>query len=231
MCELHSEEDLNKRSDHFMNVIKQFVNKQTKSIRLKDKSDSKWYNNELREMKKDKNELYETAVLTDNDRDWLKFRQARNRYVNKINYASKMDLMKDIRRKKSDQKGMWKILKSLINNKSVTKSKCIIFDDEEVEVSGENELYLADTFNKFFIDSVTAINKSIPDSGVFDTKDVKRCTEEFKFSERTIDQLLETVKNLKNKRDFEGVNIQFVLDAWDHIGKPLLDIVNDSLRQ
>lgn len=38
------------------------------------------------------------------------------------------------------------------------------------------------------------------------------------------------IKTLKNKRDFEGTNVQFVLDAWEYVGNPLLDIINSSLE-
>lgn len=64
-----------------------------------------------------KNVLYETALMTDHENDWSKFKKARNKYANKVNYASKLDIMNDIRKRKSDQKGMWRILKSLISKK------------------------------------------------------------------------------------------------------------------
>lgn len=51
------------------------------------------------------------------------------------------------------------------------------------------------------------------------------------FKQRTIEQLFDIVKSLKNKRAFDGVNVQFVLDAWSYIGETLLDIVNQSLRE
>lgn len=75
--------------DHVM--TKKFTREHTKIIELKDRS-------ELCELKKAKNALYETAFITDKASDWDLFKRARNRYVNKINYASKMDLMKDIRK-------------------------------------------------------------------------------------------------------------------------------------
>lgn len=49
-----------------------------------------------------------------------------------------MDIIKNIRKKKGDQKGMWRILKTLINNKTGNKPKYILFGDDEVEVTKEN---------------------------------------------------------------------------------------------
>lgn len=42
-----------------------------------------------------KNVLYETACMTEYESDWAKFKEARNKYVNKINYACKMHVMKN----------------------------------------------------------------------------------------------------------------------------------------
>ncbi len=76
------------------------------------------------------------------------------------------------------------------------------------------------------------IHESIENSNsVLDINGVKLCPNELKFKPRTIEQLFDVVKNLKNKKDFDGVNVQFVLDSWSHIGETLLDIVNQSLRE
>lgn len=85
---------------------------------------------------------------------------------------------------------------------------------------------------EFSLDSVRDIHHAIDDSDFpFDVDSVKLCPIDFKFEMLNLDQLLEVIKKLKNKNDFDGTDIQFVLDAWDHIGIPLLDIINDSLQK
>lgn len=95
-------------------------------------------------------------------------------------------------------------------------------------MSKANELQIANEFNKFFIDSVTDIHECIENSA-FDVNSVKICPNDLE--SRTIKQLYEVVKNMKDKKDFDGVVIRFVLDSWDYIGETLLDIVNRSLRE
>lgn len=125
--------------------------------------------------------------------------------------------MKNIRKKKGDQKGMWRILKTLINNKSVNKPKHLIFGDEEVEVILP---HIASLFNKFFIDSVKDIHRSIETSNnTCDVNSLKYCPNVLKFKPVTI----EIIKHLKNKKD--AIDIQFVLDAWSHIGQILLETI------
>lgn len=133
-------------------------------------------------MKKSKDVLYQTALVTNSENDWCLFKQARNKYVNKINYASKMDIMNDLRKKKSDQKGMWRVLKSLISEKGSNNMKCVKFENEEIEVSKESELRIANKFNEFFIDSVNDLHESIENNNAeLDMNGVKLCSNEFKF--------------------------------------------------
>lgn len=93
-------------------------------------------------------------------------------------------------------------------------------------------LFIANLFNKFFIDSVTDIQASIETSNnALDVNSLKYCRNVLKFKSLTLEQLFETIKRLKNKKDFDGINIQFVLDAWSHIGQTLLEIINESLSK
>lgn len=46
-----------------------------------------------------------------------------------------------------------------------------------------------------------------------------------------MEQLHIVVKNLRNKTDSDGVKFQFVLDSWNHIGKTILDIMNQSIKE
>lgn len=87
------------------------------------------------------------------------FKIARNKYVNKLNYVCRMDAMKSIRKRKGDQKDMWRILKSLINKKCASKPSYIEF--ENVETTKENESHIANRFNEFFINSVKDIHQRI----------------------------------------------------------------------
>lgn len=151
-CDLPRNVDVNEKSEFFMSLIRDFSNKFSKVIELTDKSDTKWFNNELRKLKKIKSDLYEKAVLTDSDNDWHLFKNARNKYVNKLNYACRMNTMQSIRKKRGDQKGMWRILKSLISKKGLSKPNYIIFDGENMEATKENEPRIANRFNKFFIE-------------------------------------------------------------------------------
>lgn len=49
-CDFPQGGDVNRKTDHFMSVIKRFTSMQTKSVQLRDKSDTKWYNSELQEL-------------------------------------------------------------------------------------------------------------------------------------------------------------------------------------
>lgn len=58
-------DDLNVKSEFFTSLIKSFSDRFSKVIELKDKSDTKWFNNELRELKNVNTNLYKKALITD----------------------------------------------------------------------------------------------------------------------------------------------------------------------
>lgn len=223
--------DVDEKTKSFMSVIKKSVEEFTKELKVKDKCCAKWFTDEPLKLKLDRDITYKTARLTNSASDRKTYRRMRNKYSNKLRYAN--DFKKDIQKCNGDQKGMWRLLKTLINKKKSCKPQCIEFSDGVIDNEAKNESVIAESFNRFFISSVVDINKNIESSNsLFDPNSIKRCPYALKFKEISIDCLRNHANNLKDKSDFNKVSLTFIRDAWDVIGESLLDIIiiNSSLR-
>lgn len=182
-----------------------------------------WFSSELDKLKKSKINQYRRATLTGNALEWLKYRSIRNEYKNKINKA-KEDYISEKIDNSVDQKLMWKSLKSLVLKENKSDIKEIIFDNERCL----DNLKIANKFNKYFVDSVMEINKSIPMKQY--VNEIEDVSSVFKFKAVKIEDLHLALKLMNNKRDVNFVNAGMVKDIIDLVGENLLSIVSVSLK-
>lgn len=101
----------------FKETIKTFTNK--KIIQEKNNV-NRWFNNEVRLMKKDKIIKYQTAKLKNTNQAWTNYKTKRNIYKVKIENEKNKYINNKINNA-DDQKQMWREIKDLVFKKNVTR--------------------------------------------------------------------------------------------------------------
>lgn len=148
------------KSQNLIDRLKQCVSELItyKNINLKSKND--WFSDELKELKRKKEELFKHFRVSDCPTIWTKYKSARNEYVKQLEINKNNLLKKKIEKCGTEQKQMWKLLKQEIlpnQKKSGAAVEYIMFhDDKETSASK-----ICERFNDYFIDSIEEINKSI----------------------------------------------------------------------
>lgn len=129
----------------------------TKTFNTKDD----FFDSELESMRREKNRLYKIAqsslFTTDSANRWLEYRNFRTIYKNKIQEKQFESNQRKLNRVSGNMKGTWRVLNSILckENGEITRIKCgaTEFDDD---------IQIANEFNKYFIQSIIEINDSIP---------------------------------------------------------------------
>lgn len=208
-----------------LNVSKVF----TKTYELNESSDKEWYTRELKNMKKCRDDLYKKSRITRNALDWDEYYNVKRTYSSKLNKTKSEFIKGKLKAKNGDQKGMWYILKQIISGKSHQYFHYIEFKNYRLE----NNVDISEHFNKYFVHSVNEIYNSIPTSNA--TSDhfpiINSNLTQFKFDYINENDLILNLKNMKNKKDYEGVNTQFWLDAMPSIGYLLVNVLNLSFEK
>lgn len=126
-----------------------------------------------------------------------------------------------------DQKKTWKLLNSIITDKHIDNDFDII---ESNGVTLNNKKNIADEFNKYFVDTIIEINRSIPDISYTDNT-LQRQENLFEFKSVDILELAKMLCSImkKNNRDCFEISVNVLLDCFDVIGPILTDIINSSL--
>lgn len=122
--------------------------------------DNSWFNDNLKQLKLNKEESYLRAVFYNEECYWSEYSAIRNMYVNKLNFEKNNFIKNKLFKCGNNQKLLWKTLKTeLIPNKNV---KHQVY--EYIEFNGVKETNMKEIVNKFnsyFIESIVDINRSI----------------------------------------------------------------------
>lgn len=184
-----------------------------------------WFTQELDRLKRLKIRSYMSAVYSNgNQACWDEYVNINNFYKQEI-IKVKNNFVKDkIKACGKDQRSLWKNIKQFVlNAKKDNELNEIIFNNELIQ----NSLQIANTMNDFFIQSIEDISNSVPKVQYVNMIDT--VNSRFNFELVTDAGLKTLLRNLKNKRDFNGVNIKMLVDAYDIIGPYLLNIINCSM--
>lgn len=187
-----------------------------------------FFNYELEKMRKQKNYLYKQAQLSTNDSNkWHAYKNYKNDYKKMIKRQKYEYTQRQLNNAAGDQKKTWKLLNSIITDKHVGNDFDII---ESNGVTLNNKKNIADEFNKYFVDTISEINRSIP---ITNHTDNIPHQQENLFEFKSVD-ILELAKMLcsmskKSNRDCFEISVSILLDCFDAIGPILTDIINSSL--
>lgn len=223
VSKLVEEENLNRCAASFENIIGEMLNKITISKEIKEKANSGWFTHRLKLLKAERNQAYLKAQYGVSY--WQEYKRVRNLYKNEINKAKDNYVKTQIQQKSRDQKELWKSIKTLVLNEPKKENiKSIQFSNGIYE----DRKVIAEKFNKFFVQSVEELNRSI--CNVLYSSKIKRVDSIFKFELVSDDVIMNILKKMNNKRDVIGLNSQIMIDLYDTIGPVLKKIINQSME-
>lgn len=221
---VNSENDINHKVILLDKNMENAVKKLTKKKTIRENSECRWFNDEIRRMKREKINKYQIAMYENTGEAWSNYRAFRNIYKVKLQNEKKKYINNKITLA-NDQKEMWRQIKNLILKKrSESTIETVIFNTIEYT----NKYEIAENFNKYFVTSIESIRSAI--NNVQYIPNLPVINHQFKFRAISIEDLKSICKTLKNKPDFNKISSKMILDNLDTIGKVMLDIINTSFR-
>lgn len=196
-----------------------------KKEEIKDKG---WFNNNIKENIKERQKLFQIAMINKTDANWLMYTQQRNKTTAEIRIAKKNYYEQEIDKNQRDSKKMWKTLKNVLckTNNDVLPQE-IIFNDKIID----NDNGIANAFNEYFVKSVNDIIRDI-NSREIDldmTKETEHKFEKFKLiSINTLNKLVNELP--KKKGTSEGISSDILKLVVEVAPMKMCKIINDSLQ-
>lgn len=214
--------DVHYLSNLFSSEMLRIVNNNVET-KVVNENSVEWFNDNLRNLKREKIACYHRALLTEEISDWEFYKRTRNRYKKELVKSKGLFVQNKILMQ-LDQKAMWRTLKKyVLGSTRVEIEENIIFNGVVIN----NSKVIADEFNTFFINSVSEINQSIEVIQYVNQIDEYPCR--FKFSPVNNSDLSEVLTSMKQKKDFNYMSPKMFLDAFGEIEDVLTEIVNKSL--
>lgn len=217
------EYDINSKAQCFDELVKNSVHSLIQIKEIDTNYCKKWYNDELKTLRKKRNDLQYVAQCTNDSVRWQEYRNARNEYNKKMNYYKNRDIHATLYKYKSDSKKLWKEMKRFMNNEEKPIEE-VIFNG----VSVNDSLEISNNFNEFFIQSVKQINESIKNVQYIQINLVNDVSWK-KFNDYDKQMLLNVMKKMKKNVGIDDVTIQTISDIMETNCDIILSIINDSL--
>ena len=178
----------------------------------------------------ERDRLYRTAVITQQEEDWRYYKQKRNAVVNGIRQQKEIFYQEKIDEVKDNPVEMWKTLKQLVkSNKKENNKEGIIFNNE----MEKNKQTIANKFNAYFLNSleelVTYPNQDQINEFVNNMTECNVKLERFKLLE--FYELRKIVNEMKIKKSsVDGITTTILQSAFEIIGDRFLQVINSSLE-
>jgi hypothetical protein len=222
--------DFNSKANMIIEVLEKNLNELLETIEIDrmDSSYKKWYDNELRKTRSDRDFAYLKFYISDSDEDWENYKHLRNFYFQSCRRKEFDFNQQSIENYKSDPDMLWKNLKKIIKQKEKPMST-VIFDGA-LETDHQE---IADKLNNYFINSITEINNNMNQisNTLYPFLNNPVTNETFRFSNIDMNELSNLMKNMKNKTSgVNNLNVNVIMDSMDAIGDSFLDLINSSLR-
>ena len=231
--------------EKFLEVLNKHAPIKTKVVRANDKP---FMTKALRKAIMRRSALKNKYIKEKSDEAERAFRKQKN-YTNKLLKKEKKKYFGNLDLKKiTDNKRFWNTIKPLFSNGSGKSGKITLVENEEIITDDKD---IAETFNNFFVDTVSSLdiqgNKALENNtdGITDPvlKAVKRFEDhpsvleikknvtlntEFSFSEVTIEEMSTEIDELKVNKSGTYMNIPTsrLKEAKDIVAEPLMQIWN-----
>lgn len=222
--ENNSQKDINERVVAMDEAFEQTIEKLTYKKKINNQNIvNSWFNNDLRIMKRDKIDKYNKAKIDNTAESWYSYVTIRNLYKVKIQNEKNKYINNQINNS-TDQKKMWRNIKSLVLKETKDVINSVIFNRIEIKDS----IGIANHFNSYFVNSISAIRETIEE--VQYRNIIPVINNQFKFHAINIIELKKVVKELKTSPDYKKISSKMILDNWNVAGNCILNIINKSLE-
>lgn len=214
--------DFNEMSSELEKSLNDCVKKGLKRKRINE-NENRWFSEELNAMKNQKIYAFQRASVINNETEWLRYTNIRNRYKNKLQHAKKNFICNKIQLCR-DQKSMWRTIKTLVLKNKKEQINEVQFND----ILEKDSKSIANKFNSFFIESINKISNSIPlNSSPIHLTRISVIQNVFKFRVININEL-RLICTKMNKKNALNLNMKMILESFDIIGPFLIHIINES---
>ncbi|XP_057335423.1 uncharacterized protein LOC130676322 [Microplitis mediator] len=191
-----------------------------------------WFNRDIKRFITDRDKFAMEARNKKCEESWNKYRIMRNRVVAEIRNSKKRYYEQEIDKNKGDSKKMWNKLKEIIGSKKTgSRERDIVFEN----TSYEDELIIAEKFNKYFVESIEKIIDEInmenrESESDTDGKELKNVLSEFRQVEvNEIDKIIKCLD--MNKGRSEELNADIIHKTWEINKEIITSIINCSIKQ
>lgn len=191
-----------------------------------------WFEKDLKDLQKRKENLYEKAVYSNFEGNlWNDYKAARNEFNYALNRRKEQYFVKKLD-DCNDQKQLWKMLKYEFIPSKTNNQKHVDFINFN-QVKEDNPTRIVDKFNRFFVDSITEISNSIQTNvnSVKQSDYVQSDNTKSKFIFELVncDSLKVILNKMNKKTDMNNLNSDIMLDSLEVVGDFLVQIINESL--
>lgn len=222
-------ENINDKANILICKLKEIIDSVVQKRNVKSNVACKWFNSDLKKMKKQKIDAYVCWV---NDKNLLNqniYKHYRNKYKDELKQAESNYIQMQLMKNKNDTKKLWQIMKSCYADKDKEPLNAVKFDKELICESQE----IANKLNAYFIESIEELVSKVPFINVDVCIDLSNVdNEKFYFEYVSCEYVRDTVKQLKDKSFYDNINGKFLNDAVEH--QPFLqaftNLINDSLE-
>lgn len=214
---------VNDKANFLTDSLKSCLSDFVKTVKI-NKNDKVWYTPSLHRQRIETGEAYKKAYYSYDPMDWIEYNRVSKLYTFNIKKAKNDYYHDQLFNAGNDQRKVWKILKDII--KGVEDS------NDSIDFNGEvkrNESEIAESFNKFFIESIIELNDSIPKEND-ECKIIKEIKTKCTFDIISVDKIEYYLKNIKSKGDTEFLTKRVLLDALPVVGALFADVINSSIE-
>lgn len=218
--------NVNEKANFLVSNIKDCLAQFVKNIIVKPHNSQKWYNQDLFKLRNKRDNAFKTAVLTDDQANWIKYNEINILYKMKTKATKNNYYKNKLYNARDNQKKTWQVLKEIVNGTNDNSNSYIEFNGVKVS----DTKLIINNFNHYYVDSIIEINNSIPNQSELDFINMKMVENDFKFNPVNYDDIISVIKGIRCQSDCELLNKTIILDALTFIGLPFLDVINSSLE-
>lgn len=182
-----------------------------------------WHTSDVQNLIKEKGKLYQKAKNSDSLDSWSAYRSLKNQCNYIIRNAKKRYFEKLLENARDNPKKMWKVLNLFIKPSS-SQERIVLLDSGHVL---EEEIVVADTLNKYFLNAVNIIASSF--TSTYTPNDVRYLNVGFKFVDVTESSVAGYLSNACAKGAGLGtIPGKFISMAHDSFTRFMTDMINAS---
>lgn len=219
-----NETDVNRKTRVIDECLVKTAGQLTRMKKINEEYCAKWYTEELRVLKNQRNFAQGRACFTNDPVDWTAYRELRNKYNREMNHDRNEQVKSDIIANSHDPKKLWRVLNKQVKNNDQLPFY-IQFDDEVIT----DEPIIANKLNEYFIESVKQINARVPDANHDICQYTNTGVRWSEFEATNVDQIMRILRGMKSKAGIFDVNVEMVSCFVVEYPQVIVNVFNESL--